>query len=123
MKSRRIRDAEYIKRLGFEDSDFFTLDEHWFLGNNAGPMTARSAAQLDRDRNELVGQLEYHTKVMKSHEILLKPLEFWELRWEDKREERYEAHCREWKNSEIWAARKYGNDWPAIDDDEGFFEI
>ena len=80
--------AEYIKDLGFDDCDFFNIEEYRFLIQLLSPCTPLSDEQLESDRRHLLREVKQRKNMLKSHaEMLLKAIVFWKLRYHDKYDE------------------------------------
>jgi hypothetical protein len=77
--------AEYIRDLGFDDCDFFNIEEYRFLIQLLSPCTPLSDEQLESDRRKLLREVKQRKNILKSHaEMLLKAIMFWRLRYHNK---------------------------------------
>jgi hypothetical protein len=113
------RNIEYIKNLDFDDSDFFTLDEYRILLKINGGIYPRSGAKLCCDRAEL--ECFNPTEMCSEHaKALLKALDLWVLRYDDKYEEWNGMYQRAYDI--VWRGGWRMQESRDIEEDEGFFE-
>jgi hypothetical protein len=90
--------VEYLRTLGAEDFDFFTLEEYQFLFEVNGNNSARTKDQVQADRGKLQSQLERPRSILKEHaRVLVKAVGFWELNFEGKHYEWTESLMKAWK--------------------------
>lgn len=80
--------GEHIRDLGFDDCDFFNIEEYRFFFQLLSPCTPLSDEQLESDRRHLLREVKQQKNMLKSHaEMLLKAIMFWRLRYHDKYDE------------------------------------
>jgi hypothetical protein len=78
----------YLQSLSFPDSDFFNFEELAFLMQLRNPFLPRTAEQIESDRRTLTHEASTGDRIFRSHaRILLKAINFWELRHAEKWEE------------------------------------
>jgi hypothetical protein len=71
---------KFIPTLEFPGSDYFTVDDYYFLMKLSGSPAVRSPEKIATDREEILEERNKKT-ILKSHaRILLKAVTFWELR-------------------------------------------
>lgn len=81
----------YLRTLSFPNSDFFTFQEFAFLMQAYDAFLPRTAEQIESDRRILTHEASTGDRICMSHaRILLKAIDFWELRhaenWEEWRD-------------------------------------
>ena len=80
--------VQYIQSLEFDDKDFFSIDDYRFLIRIGEECRPRTEAELDADQRELLVESQRGLRMLRSHaRILLKAVEFWRLRFNDKHRE------------------------------------
>jgi len=91
VRSRSIPDhslIQYIQSLEFDDKDFFSIDDYRLLLRIGEECIPRTEAELDADQRELRYESQRGLGMLRSHaRILLKAVEFWRLRFNDKHQE------------------------------------
>lgn len=77
--------SEFINSLTYDDKDYFTVEETRFMLQFIGFCEPITDKQLEADRKALSREARQGKNILKSHaRILLKALEFWKLRYNDK---------------------------------------
>jgi hypothetical protein len=88
---RNQRLARFISSLTYEDSGYFTIEETRFLLQLHGSCVPLSQEQIEADRREVLRETKRKRcgkKMLKSHaNIVLKAIDFWKLRYDEKYEE------------------------------------
>jgi hypothetical protein len=77
---------ESIQDFGFEDANYFTIDEYRFLMLIAdSPCLPLSSRQIESDRLVITRELKQQKRIIRSDaEMLLKAVAYWELRYNEK---------------------------------------
>jgi hypothetical protein len=72
-----------IRNLGFDDHDFFTIDDYQLFLPMYDTIRRRSDEQIEQDMQELLDEVAKPRHMLKGHaESMLRAVEFWKLRYE-----------------------------------------
>lgn len=84
-----LRDMiKYIATLNFDDKDFFSIEDYRLLIQIGDFCTPRTQVELNVDELELRSESLHGKRMFRGHaKIMLKALEFWRLRFNEKYEE------------------------------------
>ena len=92
--------ANYFDSLMYDDKNYFTVDEIRFLLEISAPCELLGDKQVDTDLKEVMTDVKWGNNMLKSHlKIVLKAIQYWNLRYNKKYEKYYEEFC---NSNEVW---------------------